>query len=235
MKLNIKKICNWCLDWAMPRYCLGCDREGGYCCKDCFENKIIFRAHQVCPECRQINDTGKFCKNCQREWNLDYLLVAAEKNLFLSKMISEYKYSDVMELEKVLAKIFNNIIDEKICSYDLICCVPLAKKRYNWRGFNQAENMARIIAEKNNLLYHDLLGRKSFAKQQVGLEREQRLLNVKDVFALKININVVGKMVLIVDDVATTLATLNECAKVLKENGASEVMALVLARERVDF
>ncbi|HPN67845.1 MAG TPA: hypothetical protein PLZ62_04265 [bacterium] len=233
MKWSWSKIMDWCLDWVMPRYCLGCGLEGGCCCRRCFEMSVKWREQQICPICRHVNNTGKICTECHQDWNLDGLVVAAEKNKFVLKMIAEYKYNDVIELEKVLAKILYQVVAQLKSDVGLWCGVPLAPKRFYWRGFNQSERLAKLVTGKIGIKYDDLLRRKKFVKQQVGLKKEERMENVKNVFEIKklVENSLPGKKVWIVDDVATTLATLNECAKVLKESGAAEVMGVVLVRE----
>ena len=113
---------------------------------------------------------------------------------------------------------------------NLVVPVPLTKKRLNWRGFNQAELLARNIADEYNLkLDNKNLIRIKHKKPQAKLSEINRLENVKECFSWQggyLN----KKNIILVDDVVTTGATLNECAKILKANGAGEVFGLVLAK-----
>jgi len=111
----------------------------------------------------------------------------------------------------------------------LLIPVPLHKKRFLERGFNQAE----LIAKEFNKNFHfnlqtKILVRAKWTMPQVKLKGRQRKENIKGVFMVK-NWNFSGKNVIILDDVATTLATLEECAKVLKQTGAQKVWGLVVA------
>jgi len=105
--------------------------------------------------------------------------------------------------------------------------MPLYWRRYNWRGFNQAELIGRIVAEKFNLRIIDSLIRVKPTKPQAELPRRERLKNTKGVFKIK---QPPPKTVLVVDDVWTTGATINEAMRVLRKAGAKRVWGLTLAR-----
>lgn len=113
---------------------------------------------------------------------------------------------------------------------DLIVPVPLAKKRLRWRGFNQAEILAEIFSKKFNLEINsrDLI-RVKHRKAQAKLNEASRLKNVKNCFAWQ-GENLNKRNIVLIDDVVTTGATLNECAKILKASGAGEVWGLVVAK-----
>ena len=115
----------------------------------------------------------------------------------------------------------------------LIVPVPLHIKRKRWRGFNQAEVLASRLAEGFNLVMRAyILNRIKDTQAQTKLKRKQRLKNIKNAF--KVNNEWQDKLkstkILLVDDVATSGRTLNECARALKESGAKEVWGIVLAR-----
>jgi len=113
---------------------------------------------------------------------------------------------------------------------NLVIPVPLSKKRLRWRGFNQAELIAQKVAEKYNLkLDNKNLIRIKHKKPQAKLNEIHRLENIKGCFSWQ-GENLNKKNIILVDDVVTTGATLNECAKILKANGAGEVWGLVVAK-----
>jgi ComF family protein len=109
--------------------------------------------------------------------------------------------------------------------------VPLHKKRLRQRGFNQALLLAYGISKKYGLtLSFDNLARTRHTKPQVELSGKDRIANVAGAFSLRRPEMLAGRSVVLVDDVFTTGATLNECSRVLKDAGATRVMALTLAR-----
>ncbi len=113
----------------------------------------------------------------------------------------------------------------------IVMPVPLHTKRLRQRGFNQSLLLARYVAKALDVDIDYLsLVRSRFTQPQTGLKKKERQRNVKKAFELKSPHSVKGKNILLVDDVATTGSTLNECARVLKKAGAKKVIALVLAR-----
>jgi ComF family protein len=117
-------------------------------------------------------------------------------------------------------------------SNPLLVPVPLHPRRLNWRGFNQSELFAKELADAFQMeMADDVIERTVNTIPQVDIkEREQRLKNLSGIFKILNREKIIGREVLLVDDVCTTGATLNECAKILKANGASKVVALVIAR-----
>lgn len=113
---------------------------------------------------------------------------------------------------------------------NLVVPVPLSRKRLRWRGFNQAELLAKKVAEKYGLALdsHNLI-RIKHKKPQAKLNEIHRLENIKGCFSWQGG-NLNKKNIILIDDVVTTGATLNECAKVLKASGAGEVFGLVVAK-----
>ena len=117
-------------------------------------------------------------------------------------------------------------------SNPLLIPVPLHLRRLNWRGFNQSELLAKNISDTFQMeMAVDVVERTINATPQADIkEREERLKNLNGIFRIKNKEKIIGREVLLVDDVCTTGATLNECAKILKAGGASRVVALVVAR-----
>jgi len=109
--------------------------------------------------------------------------------------------------------------------------VPLHPKRLRQRGFNQSLFLARHVAKR---LHTELdfisLRRVRYTSPQTGLKKEERRKNVHGAFQLNNPENVKGKTVLLIDDVATTGNTLNECARILRKSGSDKVLGLVMAR-----
>ncbi len=118
-----------------------------------------------------------------------------------------------------------------ISDIDLVMPVPLHRKRLIQRGFNQALLLSHGVGSAFGIpLSVDNLVRSRYTMPQVELSGEERIKNVAGAFAIRRPEEVEGKSVLIVDDVFTSGATMNECAATLKEGGAARVTALTLAR-----
>lgn len=228
------------LNFIFPRKCLVCGKEEGYLCSICRE-KLEFIKVQCCPNCRRKNVDGKFCgKKCGENFSFDQLLVCLQysKMNIISKMIVQFKY----RFSEDLAQILGMIAKHQLANFSqslrstrgniLVVPVPLSKKRLSYRGFNQALLLAEYLVKNfNGMELHDCLGRKEGAQQQAGKLRTERLNNLRNKFFYKEEFGtILDDNVILVDDIATTGTTLNECTKVLKAHGAGRVCGLVLAR-----
>ncbi|MFH0834532.1 MAG: ComF family protein [Patescibacteria group bacterium] len=224
------KLKNSLLEIIFPVRCTGCGAEGEWFCESCTQ-KIVPNAKQFCPVCWRENFGGKVCVRCSS--SLDGLRVAAsyQKNPELARAIATLKYKFSENLAQNLGAILaRSVVQKNYFGERVIVPIPLHKKRLRWRGFNQAELLARSAAQKLDLPLQDLLLRTKNTAQQAKLSRAERLRNLENAFVLKSDFSVRDKTILLVDDVASTATTLLEAAKVLKKAGAREVWGLVLAR-----
>ena len=125
---------------------------------------------------------------------------------------------------------------EKICTQikkcDIIMPIPISKKRFKQRGYNQSALIARNLAKSLNIEYKEnVLVKIKDNKPQSELGQHERSANVKGVYNLKEQKKVYQKKILLVDDIFTTGSTANECAKILKENNANSVGIFTLAKD----
>jgi ComF family protein len=153
----------------------------------------------------------------------------------LKELIHQFKYKEKKYLANPLGKLLVDFVGKYLKEerFDYIVPIPLDKARGRKRGYNQAELLARVLAEGINkpVLTH-IVERREKTKPQFGLKRDERFENLSGAFEVsrsgKGNVTpIMGKTILLLDDLATTGATLDECAKALKRAGASEVYGLV--------
>jgi ComF family protein len=148
-------------------------------------------------------------------------------------VIQKFKYGRKVALGKPLGQLMARGCEEFLgqCDAETIIPVPLHPKRLRWRGFNQSVLLARQIAVAYNIpLDCFTLYRTRDTPPQTQLPEEDRRKNMRRAFALAPQSSVEGKCLLLVDDVYTSGATVNECSRVLKRGGAREVFVLTLAR-----
>lgn len=159
---------------------------------------------------------------------LDRLVAAASyRDEGIRRTVQAYKYSRMREYGRDLAACFVPCLPLLSLAYSpVLCPVPLHWVRRMYRGFNQAADLAETIARKTGLSVRPLLRRFRFHPAQVGLSATLRRQNVREVFRC---VDVPPAHVVLVDDVATTGATLDACARILKDAGAERVEALVVA------
>ena len=114
--------------------------------------------------------------------------------------------------------------------YDIICAVPIYKKRMSERGYNQSELIAKEMAKNMpGIEYKNVLKKIKNNQRQSELKKEERKENVKNVYEMQNKQIIQNKKIILFDDIYTTGNTVNECSKVLKENGAKEILVLTLA------
>jgi ComF family protein len=144
--------------------------------------------------------------------------------------VHRLKYGGDMGLGEAMGSAMTRSLLKLNWSLDLVTCVPLGLVRMKERGYNQASLLARPIALFFGLPYRvHLLKRWRETRSQVGLNMNERRDNMVDAFRAD-GRQVVGKSILVVDDVATSGATLNASARALLEAGAAHVYAFTLAR-----
>ncbi|MDD4477350.1 MAG: ComF family protein [Patescibacteria group bacterium] len=222
-------------DVLFPIFCVECGKEGKWWCEDCLKKQKVSGVF-LCPVCHTETANGEVCEKCARESYLDGVssFFIYDEKMPAGKLIRGFKYNyatDIAELWKKI--IFNNAIFDKNwrgVSAEIIIPVPLHPRRERERGFNQAKILADIFAKKLFLpVVADGLVRARYTAQQAKLAKIERRKNIEDAFVWKKNSSPPERIIL-VDDVFTTGATMQECAKVLKQNGAKFVWGVVLAR-----
>lgn len=217
------------LDFLFPKRCVSCGKFGSYICRDCY-SKIEFIEKPVCPICERQAIGGNTHPGCKKRGGLDGLVVASRYRGPIREAIKQLKYRFSYDLADLLI----DLLASQIWRFDLpnsyiLVPVPLHFKRKNWRGFNQAELLAGKIAKKFKVKYLEVLVRSRETRPQVGLMKKERIVNVRSAFDVVNNSLVLGKNVILVDDVFTSGSTIKEACRVLKRAGADEVWTMTVA------
>lgn len=233
------KILDKVLRLIFPKTCLSCNKiiaDGEFCADDwkalCFLQKP---ACNICfsPFEFHVADDA-ICGSCAQNRPEYFKAISVLKyDEFSGKLISNFKYFDQTHLTKYFSKIMNEAAQHVLPDIDYIAPVPLHKFKIIKRKYNQSALLAKQIAFLNNKkLLLNLLIRSKNSKAQAGLQKNQRLKNVVGIFRInqKFLDKVKDKNILLIDDVITTGATVNQCAKVLKKSGVNRVYVLTLAK-----
>ncbi len=212
------------IEMLAPPECLGCGSQGVLLCVDCRNG--VRRPVEICCFCHRSSRLGLTCGGCFEQKVLAGVSVAARYEGAVKKLILSLKFERTRSGAGVAAQLLLSGLEGGLV-FDVVTAVPIAPGRYRERGYNQSELIGRVLARHLRLPYRSLLGRTT-TEHQMGRSRIERLVGVQGAFYA------VGKgrgeRVLIVDDVVTTGATLDECAWVLREAGASEVWGAAVAR-----
>lgn len=149
----------------------------------------------------------------------------------LSDAIQHFKYHRRLSVGKMLAEIGASYNPFVAYPYDVIIPVPLHIERLRWRGFNQSLLLAQAIGEKEKIEVDPfLLERTRSTAPQTQLSEKERKNNVRGAFTVSNPERLQETCVLLIDDVYTSGATVNECARVLRRSGATDVDVFTLAR-----
>ena len=228
------RLFNPLLDLFLPTRCLICGRFDSWWCLVC-QRKALIPQNPRCIVCNKASITGAAHADCRTRNTVDGLLAAGEF-WQLKDLVHTYKYEFVQGLAPLLADLISRFLVvrklEEFVSGSILVPVPLHKKRLRFRGFNQSELLTLEISKlSGSKIALGAIERKRYTTPQIELARENRMKNITDAFVCVKPDIVKNQRVILIDDVATTGATLNECARVLKRAGATTVWALVLAHD----
>jgi len=212
------------LNLLFPQKCLGCGISGATLCEKCLASFPPFFAENKPPN---LSET-------------DEIFVATSyKDEIVKKAIWLFKYRGVKSLAEPLSSLIVKKLGDKITRLIndtrqtvLIIPIPLARKKFKKRGYNQAEILGKCLSDKlsikmeTNVLYKI----KETISQVEIKDRNKRLKNIQGVFAVKNSEIIRNKVIILVDDITTTGATLNEAGRVLKQAGGKKIIGLTVAK-----
>ena len=222
-----------------PTVCVNCRRSisetDNKLCKNCWDRLVVCTGGDYCRRCGR--DAGRFamlagaCPDCQgKEVRFDSIARAGVYDQTLRKMILAFKNGGT-ELDSVLGFFANSALQgsDFYSDVELFVPVPLHWSRRLFRGYNQSQVLARKITLPKAKISTDLIRSRRTRAQPAMASPAARAKNVAGAFAVRYRHEFAGRKICLIDDIKTSGATLNECAKMLKQAGASKVFALVLA------
>jgi len=261
---NFLEAKNFLLDLLFPKFCLGCQKEGAYLCEDCRGildiNQFNYCLCENSPQTLPPHSTLGKCPKCSSK-NLSglYFALPYKEKQLTKKLIYQFKYQPYLkDLSKVLASlIIEHLIlsgknTNEVWQNSVLIPVPLRRKKFNERGYNQSEELAKELSKilKIPVIANYLIKTKE-TNSQMTLKKDERETNLLGAFKIaspsacnngplapsrrvattKQSFNLQNKKVFLVDDVYTTGSTMQECAKVLKAHGAKSVWGICITRD----
>lgn len=228
----IRKI----LDLIYPRRCMFCgellDNKNEFYCMKCYY-KLPFVEENRCLVCgREMVNKDKICLPCRThkrnfDENHPVFLYSDE----MSSALKRYKFAGKMYYHKPFAQFIYAEIEEKLKHIDYILYPPINRRTFYKRGFNQCELIAKELSLKSGVPYlkNAVLKVRQYKKQSLASGKD-RYKNVKGAFKINDKYHEIlkGKRILLIDDVLTTGATLDECSKMLKKLGVFSVICSTL-------
>jgi ComF family protein len=203
--------CHQSIRPVRPPYCPCCGLpyppgdEEGHLCGPCLKERRYFEVHRTCA----IYEGA------------------------LKEAIHRFKYGGVFPLVSVFADLLYPAFQRLTRDYpvDLLVPVPLHTRRLRERGFNQALLLAKELSKRTGIPYEERALKKiKDTPVQITLKKRERRKNLTKAFQVKDREAINGKSVMLVDDVYTTGATVNECSRALRTAGAEMVAVITVAR-----
>lgn len=230
----LTKIANTIKTYVFPPRCIACykfvQNDNGFC-SNCFKN-IIFIDNLYCLKCGRKNKEQKEkCIQCIKEDNS--FDIARSLFVFdnLSKnAIHEAKYYNTLGALEKFAEMLCNQHQDILEKIDLIIPVPMHYIKRIYRSYNPAHKLAKSISLKEKKTFDPFLLKKiKITRSQINLTREERKKNLHESFKIEKKNKILGKNILLVDDVMTTGTTVNLCSKLLKNAGAKRVTIFTIS------
>ena len=216
------------LDLIYPKKCLECKTSVEYICSKCL--KKVRKAISICLVCNRPSLNGRTHKKCKRPHTLDQLISGWKYEGVIRKALLALKYKYVTDVAEELITKYLKELKTPVPKKAILVPIPMHPKRKKWRGFNQAEELGKIITKKLDWDYiPDLLIRTRYTKPQTELKGEARKKNVVGVFKVNPDYRDCNNIILF-DDVTTTGSTLKEAGKILKMKGVKKVKGFTITR-----
>ncbi|MFH1662807.1 MAG: ComF family protein [Chloroflexota bacterium] len=220
------------LDLLFPCRCLGCDREGSLLCPSC-RQKLPAITSSICPRCGMPQTNSVLCPACSsHKHDVDGIRSLFRFEGIIRQAIHQLKYKNLRAIVEPLAGLLGNYLTTHPIPGEALVPVPLHRRRLKERGYNQSELLARELGKIVKLpVIADCITRNKHTPAQArATSVGERRRNVANVFTCR-NHSLQNKKIILIDDVATSGATLNACAATLKAAGAVSVWGLTIARE----
>lgn len=209
------------IELIAPHQCVSCGIEDNIICDDCLGHNFAGFA-DVCVLCCRQKSNDKICCG-----NLTTIFIAAEYGGVAKEVIGKFKFGRAKTARKVLARVLDGVVSY-LPSGTIVVPVPTIPKHIRIRGYDHAQLIANEFAKLRGLKSTSLLYRQH-SYSQVGSNRILRIEQATQSLALKHGQNLEGKNIILIDDVCTTGSTLAVCAELLKNAGAKQVNAAVVA------
>jgi len=215
------------LDLLFPKFCLGCGKFGSYMCSSCFL-KIHRLPYLKCPVCDRASIDGFTHPRCKKRFGLDRLISFFPYTAVVQKAIKAIKYRYA---HKVTDDLLRYVLLPELPKQSVFIPIPLYPSRRRFRGFNQAEIIARVLSKRLGVpVRTDMLKRIRKTVPQVDMKnRQDRLSNTKGVFRVN-KLPMQENPIILIDDVYTTGATMQSACEELKHVGVRNVWGLTIAQ-----
>jgi len=213
-----------------PHTCIGCGAEGDVCCCDCLQR--VSPAVRCCYRCQKLGPNFATCPDCRLQSPLTAVYAAAAYDGLTKDLLWRLKFDRALAAAPLIARQLHYCLSP-LPKNALVVPVPTARSRVRRRGYDQAELLAAQYARMVGVQYCPLLERLGSGEQK-GANRQQRQEQLQSAYRVRARklprSGLAGRIIVLVDDVVTTGATLEAAAAALSQTGARAVHGLVFAQ-----
>jgi competence protein ComFC len=219
------------MDWLYPPRCCNCDRRGFVLCDACFAEIEPLHGH-LCKKCGYpLLGKGNLCEDC-RFTPLPYTQMRswASYSGVVQEAIHSLKYKRNLAMGRTLTQPLVEIVKQSGWKIDLVVPIPLSRSRLRSRGYNQAALISRTLAAQLDIQHSSTtVKRIRNTSTQIEMDVNKRFTNLLDAFYAN-PATLKKRNILIIDDVITTGATMQNCSNALLKAGAENIYCLSVAR-----
>jgi ComF family protein len=230
---QVQQVAQAALNLLFPPRCAGCRKPGTEFCDECAKT-LVPTGSVVCTSCGEPLSRPGLCLHCKAGPRaFRHVRSAFRFEGPLRQAVHALKYEKRRSVAAPLAGFMGMQLAGPDRAGMLLCAVPLHPGRQKERGFNQSAELARYLGQQWGVvcLPDHVLQRIRATERQVELDQAARQANVEGAFGVSDSAQVLGRGIILVDDVCTTGATLDACAQALRSAGASVVDGVTLARQ----
>lgn len=228
------------LNFLYPPCCIICGNlDKNYICKNCEKRFERYRKYNEIDNKKILeNKLNNMIKENYYDIDLqrfywDKFLYVFEYKGIIRKTLLDYKFNSKPYLSNFFAYEFlkSKKVYEFLKFCDIIVPVPMDKRKRALRGYNQTELISKILSKKSGIKEEKILQKTRQTKTQSLLKTEERKQNIENAFCIKNTELVKDRNIILLDDIFTTGATVNEISRILKEAGAKNIFVLVIAKD----
>lgn len=211
-----------------PHNCINCGYEGKLLCSWCALDAFA-PVPSRCYKCYALTKDSLVCKRCRKSAGLSHVWVATEYEKLAKRLIRQFKFERAQAGAVIIAQAMCRVLP--YLDNALVVPIPTASSRQRMRGYDHTKLIAKQLSRLTQQQYLTDLARLNQSRQ-VGSRRKKRLEQLDGAFWIRNSKLIKNQRILLVDDIVTTGATLEEAAKVLKIAGAKSISAVVFAQSQ---
>ena len=201
--------------------------------------EVLYPRENYCIICKD-DDCFGLCNTCRKSIKVinevyqDEVISYGYYGGVLKDLILKFKYKNNFTAGDILAEFLEEYIIKNFEYKEyIITYIPLSKKSKKNRGFNQCEYIAKKISRDLSIEVLDILTKQKETKEQKTLKRDERYENIKNAFTIEKGLDIKNYKIILIDDVTTTGATLQEAYKLLKKFEVKDIKLLTLAKSHI--